>query len=232
MSLSHQLAFTAAAACLATGLPAAAQAPACRLPQAITPAPEQPPPNGQISRTRADHMLLALTWSPEWCRTHGGEPDQGLQCRDNSFGFVLHGLWPSAKAGEHPRYCKAAPPLAPATVRANLCMTPSVELLQHEWAAHGTCGWETSAAYFQQASALWSRLSRPTPRDQMTAGDLRAAFAKANPGLPREAINVRVASGNRLLEVGVCHDMAFRPAACPRGVGAPDKVVLRVTPQR
>ncbi|PZQ63221.1 MAG: ribonuclease T [Phenylobacterium zucineum] len=232
MTVSPHLAFAATALWLAVAAPAAAQAPTCRLPQSVTPAPERPPPRGEVSLTRADHMVLAVTWSPEWCRTHARDAGAGLQCRQNSFGFVLHGLWPSTRDGDHPRYCRPAPPLAPATVRANLCMTPSIELLQHEWAAHGTCGWPTSAAYFEQASTLWNRLSRPTPRNGMTAGELRTAFVRANPGLPHDAVNVRVASGNRLLEVGVCHDLAFRPAACPRGVGTPDKVVLKVTPQR
>ncbi|MEW5684691.1 MAG: ribonuclease T [Pseudomonadota bacterium] len=232
MTFSRHLALAVSAAWLASALPAAAQAPACRLPQSIVPAPEQPPPRGEVSLTRADHMVLAVTWSPEWCRTNGRNAGAALQCRQNSFGFVLHGLWPSTRGGDHPRYCRAAPPLAPQTVRANLCMTPSIDLLQHEWAAHGTCGWPTSAAYFEQASAMWNGLARPTPRNGMTAGDLRAAFTRANPGLPHDAVSVRVASGNRLLEVGVCYDMAFRPSACPRGLGTPDRVVLKVTPVR
>lgn len=237
MNLSHHLSLVARSIALlmpwlSAAAPAAAQAPSCRLPQTITPAPERPPPRDEVSPTRADHMVLAVSWSPEWCRMHGQEAGAALQCRENSFGFVLHGLWPSAKGGDHPRYCRAAPPLTPATVRANLCMTPSIELLQHEWAAHGTCGWPTSAAYFERASGLWERLSRPKPRDQMTAGELRAAFVQANPGVPRDAVSVRVASGNRLLEVGICYDLAFQPRACPRGVGTPDKVVLRVTAKR
>ena len=207
-------------------LPALAQT--CRLPDRIQPAPAKPPPKGEVSKTRADHHVLAISWSPEHCRT-SRDP---LQCRDNSFGFVLHGLWPSARSGPHPRYCAAAPPLAPATVRRHLCMTPSVDLLQHEWAAHGTCGWTSPEAYFQQAASLMRGLRLPDlPGRSMTAGELRGLFVAANPGLHRNAIRIKVTSGNRFEEVGICYDLKYRPIACPTGVGTPDKVVIRVTPR-
>lgn len=207
-------------------------AQSCKLPEAIQPAAERPPPAGEVSRTATGYYMLALTWSPEWCRERADRPSEQLQCRDNSFGFVLHGLWPSASRGEHPRFCAAAPPLDPATVRRSLCMTPSIDLLQHEWAAHGTCAWPTSQAYFAQAAALWTSLKTPQlTAATMTGGQLRQAFATANPRLPRNAINLRVAPGNRLLEVGVCYDLKFRPIACPRGTGTPDKVAIRITPR-
>ena len=63
-----------------------------------------------------------------------------------------------------------------------------------------------------------------------TAGQLRDAFVAANPGLPRDAVYVAVASGNRLREVRLCHDTAFHPTPCPDGLGAPDRVVLTVEP--
>jgi len=34
-------------------------------------------------------------------------------------------------------------------------MTPSPSLQQHEWAAHGTCGWDSPEAYFAQAARMW-----------------------------------------------------------------------------
>jgi len=44
------------------------------------------------------------------------------------------------------------------TVKANLCMTPSPWLLQHEWQAHGTCNWKTPEAYFKKARQIRERL--------------------------------------------------------------------------
>jgi len=207
--------------------PAVAQA--CRLPARVEPASSRPPPASEVSRTSTGHYVLMLSWSPEWCR---GRSDV-FQCRDNSFGFVVHGLWPSANTGANPRYCGPAPALDARTVRRNLCMMPSPTLMQHQWAAHGACGWRSPEAYLDQTATLWRRLKVPDlPGPTLSAGDIRQAFVRANPGLRRTGLQVRVASGNRLKDVGVCYDLKFRPTACPRGFGAPDGVVVRITPRR
>lgn len=221
------------AACAAE--PTASPSPAqCRLPTVLTPAPERQAPAHEVSRgVPTAYYLLALSWSPEWCRGRGDDPDNALQCRQNDFGFVVHGLWPSGTGGRHPRFCAAAPPLDVATLRRSLCMTPSPELLQHEWAAHGTCGWESPAAYFAQAAALWDAIEPPELAGRsMTAGQVRDTFVHANPQLFRDAIQVRVGGGNRLREVAVCYSQSFRPIACPSGGGTPDRVTVRVTPRR
>ncbi|MDZ4371003.1 MAG: ribonuclease T [Phenylobacterium sp.] len=209
--------------------PVVAEAQTCRLPARVEPAPARRAPPDEVSRTRADHYQLALSWSPEWCR---GRSDR-LQCQDNSFGFIVHGLWPGAARGPNPRFCAPAPPLDPVTVRRRLCMTPSPSLMQHQWAAHGTCGWSNAQAYFDQTAALWRDLNVPDLQSGvMTAGQIRQAFVAANPRIPRAALQVRVAHGNRLKEVGVCYDLRFRPAACPRAGGTPDAVTVRITPRR
>lgn len=216
----------------APGLSAAAP-DTCVIPQTVEPAHERPAPAAEISRTQADYYVLAMTWSPEWCRERAAQPSEKLQCRDNSFGFVLHGLWPSATKGAHPRYCNSAPPLSVQAVRRNLCMTPSSELLQHEWAAHGTCGWTDADGYYDQARQLWMRFRRPEPTASfLNAGSLRSAFEQLNPGLKADAIQVRVSTDNRLLEVGICLNKAFEPRQCPGGVGTPDNVFLRITPRQ
>jgi ribonuclease T2 len=123
--------------------------------------------------------------------------------------------------------------VAEATIRAELCRTPSVDLVQHEWAAHGTCAWETPEAYFRQSSALYDGLVRPDPRGLATAGQLRDAFARANPGLPRQAVYVALSDEGRLREVRLCYDLAFKPRACPGGdVGAGDGARMTVEPIR
>lgn len=206
----------------------------CRLPPVINPAPQRPPPAAEVSPGVATaYYVLALSWSPEWCRTQGDDPAHALQCRQNDFGFVVHGLWPNGAGTRHPRFCAAAPPLDVATLRRSLCMTPSAELLQHEWAAHGTCGWDTPEAYFAQASALWEAIAPPGLHSAtLTGGQIRDAFVQANPGLPREAIKLRVAGGNRLREVTICYSLGFRPIACPDGGGTPDRVVVQITTRR
>jgi ribonuclease T2 len=204
----------------------------CAIPSNLRAPRAETAPASEIIRDEptAAHML-ALTWSPQWCHGRTGARS-AIQCRDNSFGFVLHGLWPNGAGKRHPRYCAAAPPISLATVRRHLCMTPSPELLQHEWAAHGTCGWSTPDAYFQKAEELWQGVRRPSlafaAGRTVAVGDIREAFVAANPQLRREGLYVKVGKGNWLEDVRICYDLRFRPAACRGGTGAPDKAPVRV----
>lgn len=218
----------------------AAAAEACVLPARLPSAEmERVAPDEVVAdRTILFHML-AVTWMPETCRS-GGDGQGDLACGGaNRFGWTLHGLWPNADGKPYPRFCRPATRVGEATIRANLCRTPSVDLVQHEWAAHGTCGWETPEAYFARSAALYDALNKPDPTALatasggrgLTAGALRDAFAAANPGLPREAVHVATGPGDRLREVRLCHDLTFKPAACPAGgLGAPDGVRLTVEP--
>jgi len=207
----------------------------CAVPPSVTPAPAEIPPANEIhTDVPTAAYLLALFWSPEACRAGIPESDQIIQCRENRFGFTVHGLWPNGPDRVHPRYCKPSPPMSPATVKANLCMTPSPWLLQHEWQAHGTCQWDTPEAYFKKARQVRKGLNvpelKPSPDQTMTAGEIRHAFLKRNRGMTAEGLNVRVKDG-RLTEVWVCMDLKFKLAACRGGNGAPDAAVARVTPK-
>lgn len=212
--------------------PAAAPPRACHLPKTVVPAPELTPPASEIVRDAPTAFyMLALTWAPEICRTRGADPALAFQCQGGHFGFVLHGLWPNGADGRHPRYCGPAPALRATTVRRHLCMTPSAASLQHEWAAHGTCGWRSPEAYFADAARLWRRLRLPPMAATMTAGQIRDAFAAANRGLPRDGVYIKVTDG-RLEDVRLCYDLTYRPAACRSGLGAPDGTAVRITPRR
>jgi len=210
---------------------------ACTVPRDVVPAAEEIPPADQIhTDVPIAAYLLALYWSPEACRSNIPESDKSIQCEANSFGFTVHGLWPNGPDRVHPRYCRPSPPMSVKTVKANLCMTPSPWLLQHEWQAHGTCQWATPEAYFRKARQVRSRLNvpdlTPGPGEVMTAGEIRQAFIRGNRGMTAEGLNVRVNKQNRLTEVWVCMDLKFRLAACRGGNGTPDAVTVRVTPRR
>lgn len=208
---------------------------ACAIPPVVTPAPAEIPPADQIHPdVPIAAYLLALFWSPEACRGGIPESDKVIQCQNNRFGFTVHGLWPNGPDKVHPRYCRSSPPMSPATVKANLCMTPSPWLLQHEWQAHGTCHWDSPEAYFKKAQKVRKRLNVPEldagAGETMTAGQIRDAFVKRNKGMTPEGLNVRVKDG-RLTEVWVCMDLKFKYAACRGGNGAPDASRVRVTPK-
>ena len=208
---------------------------ACAVPPQVTPAPAEIPPADEVHPdVPVAAYLLALFWSPEACRAGIPESDRKIQCQTNSFGFTVHGLWPNGPDRVHPRYCKPGPPMSPATVKANLCMTPSPWLLQHEWQAHGACHWDSPEAYFKKAQKIRKGLNVPDlapAGETMTAGQIRDAFLKRNKGMTRDGLNVRVKNG-RLTEVWVCMDLKFKYAACRGGNGAPDSAQARVTPRR
>ena len=209
----------------------------CVLPDAVAaPSLGAPPPDKVHSDVPTAAYLLSLIWSTEACRAHAQGADAAIQCSANSFGFTVHGLWPNGPARYHPRYCRTVQPVSTATVRANLCMTPSPFLLQHEWAAHGSCGWNAPEAYFNQARALRTALKvpdlMPNPDSFLTAGQVRDAFTRGNPTIPRDGLDVHVGRSNQLEEVRVCYDLRFHYARCLSGTGAPDAAAIRVTPKR
>ena len=235
---TRELVFCAAAACalLVCGAVRAEPIAPCALPDSVSAPPLGPPPPDEVHRgVPTAAYLLSLIWSPEECRAYGGGPDAATQCRANSFGFTVHGLWPNGAARYHPRFCRAVAPVDVATVRANLCMTPSAHLLEHEWAAHGSCGWRTPGDYFAKERSLRTALDvpdlAPNADGFLTAGQVRDAFIARNATIPRDGLDVHVGRDNRLEEVRVCYDLAFRYAACLSGTGAPDAAPIRVTPR-
>ncbi|WP_428331907.1 ribonuclease T2 family protein [Novosphingobium sp.] len=220
--------------------PVFAQAPSCHIPEHVT-APPIAAPDGPARNLPITHYVLALTWAPDFCATHGGTADAMPECdlHGARFGFVLHGLWPDAAHGTWPQWCPAKAPATlqvPADVtRGMLCTTPSPALIAHEWAKHGTCMAPRPEVYFTQSAAMFHALHLPdmaalSRRAHLTAGDLRSAFAEANPLYPRAAIGVATGEGGSLQEVHVCFDRRLRPAACTER-GMADTAPLRIVPQ-
>ncbi len=187
-----------------------------------------------------DSYALAVSWSPGFCNSPAGQnnPNNRFQCVENSFGFVVHGLWAqSAKAkrnDEHPRFCKE-PELLPAEViKPMLCTMPSAQLVQDEYAKHGTCSFPNAKVYFERVQQLWSNLKFPELKGGMTtAGAIRKQIVELNKskGMKPEHLSVSVAGGNRFSEVLVCYDKKFKLAACT-AKGTPDDIEVRVAAKR
>lgn len=228
-------AISACTAALTAAVSAAASPPACRPPDDLVAAPAYDPPANEVQAgVTLAYYLLALTWTPEWRRMNGKTSafSPPLDAERQPQGFALHGLWPNGVAPPYPRYCRPVGPIPRRIVRKMYCRTPSAALLQHEWAAHGSCAWRTPTAYFRQAAKLYDRLRLPRIEQQraLTAGQLRTAFVAANPWLPPEAVFVAADKAGVFSEVRICFDLRYRPTVCPGGTGAPDDVVLRLAP--
>jgi ribonuclease T2 len=202
------------------------QAWQCRAPKFLPrPALELPTP-GQVRRTPVAGYTIALSWSREYCRGRQTDPAMRFQCSGEigDFGFVLHGLWPEARGPDYPQYCRNTGVLSRKVIADNICMTPSPQLIQHEWVKHGTCMAKTPEAYFGAARLLFGairfpdmdRLSRQVERGTpLTANGIAEAFADLNKGLPANAIRVKTNDKGWLQEVRICLGRNMKPRRCP-----------------
>lgn len=210
-----------AAAALLAPATASAQALSCTVPQRV-PIPRADGPTASQPRRAVPigGYKLALTWGPQFCRDSTNQASARFQCSGgNRFGFTLHGLWPDGRGEAWPQYCAPAPILSPAEIRANLCTTPSPQLLQHEYAKHGTCMGVSAAAYFSRARGLFGRLRMPdmdalSRRSGLTARGFATAFARANPGMTPDMMRITATRG-WLDELWLCLDTRFQATRCP-----------------
>lgn len=215
---------------LAPGL-AQAQAYNCVPPERFT-MPPAPVPDEPVRRTAISYYVLAVSWSPEYCRNDR----TSMQCsgQNGRFGFVLHGLWPEARSGQWPQWCSVTPRPSAQLLRANLCMTPSPWLLEHAWAKHGSCMAKTPERYFRVAGVLWRGLTWPdadglSRREDLTVGDLRRAVASRNPGWRSDAVGIHLSRTGWLRELRLCYNRNFMPMTCPRAsFGPPDSTPLKI----
>ena len=161
---------------------ASGQALSCAVPSAVPrPRPDLPTESQPVRRLPIGSYTLAISWSPEYCRNNADKPQARFQCGSrNRFDFVLHGLWPDGVGKDWPQYCHATPILPRQVIRRNLCSTPSAQLLQHEWAKHGTCmAGYTPQRYFAKSTSMYRALRFPDmdalSRQTLTAGALAEA---------------------------------------------------------
>ncbi|WP_375381533.1 ribonuclease T [uncultured Sphingomonas sp.] len=226
-------------------LPAAAgaQAYSCAVPAVLPPIhPELPNERNPQRLLPIGGYTLAVTWTPEYCFSHKREPSAAFECGGEGgggarFGFSLHGLWPDGIGPEWPQYCKSTPLLPDATLRRNLCATPSAQLLQHEWAKHGTCTGSTPDAYFARSTGLYGKLVWPDMtafgRGTTTVGAVAQAIAAANPGVSADMMRVTATRDGWLDEVWFCLDKQMAYTRCKAGSGgAAPATTIRVARPR
>ena len=214
------------AAAVLAPLPAIAQALQCVVPQRLPNWKAEGPTAREPRRMLATAgYTLAVSWSPGYCRTNSYRPDARFQCgTGNRFDFVLHGLWPDGAGKDWPQYCRSVPALPAATVRRNICVTPSAQLIQHEWAKHGSCMAREADAYFTRSRGLFQGLRFPdmqalSRRPRLTAGQLATEVAKLNRGMTARSMRVTADRQGWLEELWICLDLQFRPKACASGKG-------------
>jgi ribonuclease T2 len=183
---------------------------------------DQAPP-GQF-----DFYLLNLSWSPEFCATHGDSPECG-----RGLGFVVHGLWPQDTNGDYPQHCSEAP--GPSNPQADTDIIPTASLVEHEWQTHGTCSGLSADDYFHNIHSAFAAVKVPANIGQgndangVTPDDLLGRFAAANPSYPAGSFALSCGN-NRLTAIEICLSKDLRPEAC-QGVRSCRANVVKVTPR-
>lgn len=200
---------------------ALAQARQCSLPPILPRShPEGPTADQPRRLTPIGGYTLALSWSPQYCaKAKAGRDAFRCAGAGGQFGFTLHGLWPDGPGKQWPQYCRPARVLPSAVIRANLCVTPDAQLIQHEWAKHGVCVTTRPADYFDKSRALYGKMRFPdmdalSRRRGLTAGAFAAEFAKANHGLRADMMRITTTRDGWLDEIWLCLDKRLASVRC------------------
>lgn len=171
---------------------------------------------------------LSLSWAPEYCQAHRDRATSERECSDRTIrsGFVLHGLWPDGDGfNRWPQYCHPVAILNDAQIQAGIGATPSPQLLQHEWAKHGSCMTDDPVAFFTEETRIYRTIHAPdmvalAKRRGMSASDVQQAIAAANPGMTANMMRLNVNKKGWLEEVWFCLGKDRRPRPCPASQGS------------
>ncbi|GLQ35891.1 ribonuclease T(2) [Amylibacter marinus] len=168
-----------------------------------------------------DYYLLALSWSPTWCKLSGDARGSQQCARGADFGFVLHGLWPQYENG-WPSYCRTSqrPPSRSLTsAQADIMGTSGAAW--HQWKKHGSCTGLSGPAYYQLARKAYERINRPevfrkiTKTMTLPPSIIEEAFLEANPDLYADQITI-TCKDQRIQEARICMDKDLNFRRCGR----------------
>ncbi len=166
-----------------------------------------------------DYYVLALSWSPAFCRNEN--PDRE-QCRKRRR-FILHGLWPQFERG-FPTDCRTREERPNRRLLSRYeDLTESRGLLAHQWRKHGVCSGLSAEAYFAlsrravEAVAVPPALERATRDAVVDPGVIETAFLEANPTFSRDGVTIKCKGGD-FSEVRICLTKDLAPRRCGRDV--------------
>jgi ribonuclease T2 len=182
-----------------------------------------------------DYYLLSLSWAPTYCLTHG---DDGAECSNKGYGFVLHGLWPQYNVGGYPENCDTQYELTSEAAAKGRTVYPSARLMSHEWQTHGTCSGVSALDYFSTADRATAVVNIPATFNapwgdrSLTGLQIIELFHRANPQMPDHAITV-ACSRATMSEIRVCLTRDLVVRTCGQGVrNSCPKIPLRIPASR
>jgi ribonuclease T2 len=177
------------------------------------------------SSPQFSYYLLVLSYAPDFCDQPQGNKDPRECGAGRKIGFVVHGLWPEAETSPGPENCGPASPVSQTIIQATLPYIPTESLIQHEWAAHGTCTGLSDADYFgtvrkaRDSIMLPADLRQPAQALQFSPARIESDVAAANPSFPKTAFRTSCYKDGELEEVRVCLNKDLTPRACGRSAG-------------
>jgi ribonuclease T2 len=149
----------------------------------------------QSTDTIFSYYLLSLSYAPDFCAQPTGNKDARECSAGRHVGFVVHGLWPQAETGRGPENCRLMGRVSQDIVRATLDFIPTESLIQHEWAAHGSCTGLNAADYFalvrraRDMVKIPEDLREPAKRLQLRSAEIEGELAAANPSFPKGSVS-------------------------------------------
>ena len=170
-----------------------------------------------------DYYVMALSWSPNWCRLEGDAKGSEQCDADKDHGWILHGLWPQYHQG-WPSYCpttKRAPSRRMTAEMADIMGTSG--LAWHQWKKHGTCAGLEATDYFALSREAYGRVIRPEVlrklKDPISlpATLIEQAFLQDNPELEPDGITITCKQGY-IQEARICLSKSLDPVPCGRDV--------------
>jgi len=183
------------------------------------------------------YYLLVLSYAPDFCDQPQGNKDPRECGAGRHVGFVVHGLWPQGETSRGPQNCGPARPVSQAIIQATLKYVPTESLIQHEWAAHGTCSGLSAADYFaalrkaRDSVTVPTDVDQPTQKLQFSPAQVESKLAAANPSFPKTAFRTSCYKDGELQEVRICLNKDLSPRACGPSAGEcplPNVVLLPV----
>jgi ribonuclease T2 len=183
-----------------------------------------------------DYYVLSLSWAPEFC-AQGDEASRNPQeCAPGKMtGFVVHGLWPQANNGRGPESCGRISRVSKSVIDYVIRYMPSPGLIQHEWAAHGTCTGLSQTEYFGAIVETRAAVQIPVQfaaideETRESPGQIETQFASANTSFPRDAFRTACTRGE-LEEVRICFDKNRKPRACTASAGECRLAAIAIPP--
>lgn len=166
-----------------------------------------------------DYYLLALSWSPSWCRAEGDDEDAPQCAAGRRTDFVVHGLWPQYERGWPENCATDARDPSRRETAAMADVMGSGGLAWYQWRKHGRCSGLSAAGYFAATRRAAEGIEIPPVFDglfrdlRLPVAAIEDAFIAVNAGLTRDAITV-TCEGGALQEVRICLTRDLRPRDC------------------